>query len=241
MTSQSSVDALVQSAGLIFSGTVTDLGVSSVPTLSPSLDLGVVLVDRTFRADEVLGDLRGQSITVAPREGEALRRGERAIFFTHSWVHDRGIAVREVARLDVSEADAVADAVGRLPELHLRDRINGSVAVVEGMVTRVRSVEQKSFERNAAIWAAADLTVTRVLRGEELRSAVVYFPRSDHPSWDDAPRFHQGQRGIFLLHSPARDATRSEASLEEGSLVALDPADFQPASQLPVVQKLISE
>jgi hypothetical protein len=241
MTAQASIDALVQSAGMIFSGTVTEIGASSVPTLPPSPSLGVVLVDRTFRADEILGDLQGRSITVEPREGDALHRGEQAIFFTRSWIHDRGIAVDEVARLDVSEAAAVADAVARLPELHLGDRLQDAAAVVEGTVAGVRPVEQKTRERNAAKWAAADLNVTRVLHGDAPESVVVYFPTADHPLWEDAPRFYEGQSGIFVLRSPARDATPSEASLEEGSFTALDPADFQQESQLPVVQKLISE
>jgi len=229
MATSASIDALVQSAGMIFSGTVTELGASSVPTVPPRAGLGIVLVDRTFRSHEILGDLRGQSITVEPSEGDALHRGEQAIFFTHSWIHDRGIAVREVARLDVSEASVVADAVARLPELHLRDRMEGAAAVVEATVVRTRrAIEQKTRERNRAKWAAADLDVTRVLRGNAPKSVVVYFPTSDHPFWEDAPRFRKGQRGIFVLRSPSRDRTRSEASLEEGSFTALDPADFQP-------------
>jgi hypothetical protein len=231
---------LTLSASLIFSGTVVERGTSTVPAVPASRRLVVVRVDRPLRVDPVLGDLRGKMITVAAAAPEQLNPGQKAVFFTNSWIHGRGIAVREVEHVDIQEEDQVAVAVAQLPQVHLTDRLRSAELVVNAEVSRTNSVERKSFERNVAQWVAAELNINRVLRGESRESAIVYFPTSDHPLWASAPRFEQGQRGVFVLHAPARDRTPSEAMLETGSLVALDPADFQPESELPRVEELLA-
>jgi hypothetical protein len=231
---------LTVSASLIFSGTVVERGTSTVPTVPPSQNLVVVRVDRPLRVDPVLGDLRGKLVTVVATAPENLSSGQRAVFFTNSWIHGRGIAVREVQHIDVHEEDEVASAVAQLPQVHLTGRLRNAELVVDAKVVRIDPVERKSFERNVAHWVAAPLEINRVLRGQSREPAIVYFPTSDHPLWARAPRFSEGQRGIFILHAPDRNRSPSEASLDAGSLVALDPADFQPQSELDKVQQLLA-
>jgi hypothetical protein len=231
---------LTLSASLIFSGTVVERGTSTVPAVPPSPKLITVRVDRPLRVDPVLGDLRGKLITVAAIEPEKLSPGQRAVFFTNSWIHGRGIAVREVQHVDIQEEDQVASAVAQLPEVHLKDRLISAKLVVDAEVTSISPVEKRSTERNVALWAAAELRVRRVLRGTAVQSTRVYFPTAVWPPWRNAPRFKEGQQGIFILHAPARDRTLSEATLEADSLVALDPADFQPESELQRVEELIA-
>jgi len=233
------VEELVGSSSLIFAGTVIERGASTVPAVSPTDKLVVVRLDRGLRVDPALGDVSGKAITVAATAPESLSPGQRAVFFTNSWIHGRGIAVREVEHVDIREEDNVAAAVNRLPQVHLLERLRGAQLVVDARVTRITQVRQTSGERNAAVWAAANLTIEKVLRGEPERSTVVYFPTSDHPLWARAPRFTAHQRGVFILHAPSRDATLSEATIEPGILVALDPADLQPESQLPEVERLL--
>jgi len=217
-----------------------ELGTSTVPSVPPGQNLVVVRVDRALRVDPVLGNLQGKMITVASTAPETLSRGQRAVFFTNSWIHGRGIVVREVEHVDVQEEDRVAAAVAQLPQVHLMDRLKSAELVVDAEVTRISPVEKRSPERKAALWAAAELRVRRVLHGPATQSTQVYFPTADWPPWTNAPRFREGQRGIFVLHIPARDRSLSESALEAGSLVALDPADFQPESELPRVQELIA-
>jgi len=224
---------------MIFSGAVTQVGASSVPSLSPRDDLIVVRVERGLLVAAVLGELRGRLVTVATRPPNKLKPNDRAIFFAHSWIHGRGIAVREVAREDISEEAAVAAAVAQLPRVHLESRALGAELVVDADVVRVTPAERTTFERNAALWAVAELKVRSVLQGPPVDSVMVYFPTSDHPLWARAPRFKEGQRGVFILRAPSRNRTPSEAALESTSWVALDPADFQPESQLEGVAKLL--
>jgi hypothetical protein len=231
---------LTRSSSLVFSGTVVERGTSTVPAVSPSQRLVVVRVDRALRVDPILGDLRGKMITVAATAPETLTPGQRAVFFTNSWIHGRGIAVREVEHVDVREEDRVAAAVGQLPQVHLMDRLKSAELVVDAEVERVSPVEKRSPERNVALWADAELRVRRVLHGTATQLTRVYFPTADWPPWTTAPRFRERQRGVFILHQPDRDRTLSEPTLEAGSLIALDPADFQPESELHRVEELLA-
>jgi len=235
-----SLQELTRSSGLIFSGTVVERGTSSVPAVRKSDNLIVARVDRALRVEPVLGDLRGKLITIVAVAPESLGLGQQAVFFTNSWIHGRGIAAREVAHLDAGQADLVAQAVTKLPEDHLIERFRSAELVVDAEVTNVGAANKVTRDRKAAWWAPAELKIKKVLRGKSRESAVVYFATADWPPWTNALRLKQGQNGVFILHSRSQTATRSEAALEAGSLVAVDPADFQPASQLAAVQKLLA-
>jgi hypothetical protein len=233
-----SIPELTRSSSFIFSGTVMEHGRSTVPDVPSSDKLVVVRLDRPLRVDPVLGDLRGKMITVAAIAPASLSAGQQAVFFTQSWVHGRGIAVREIEHRDIAQEHEVVAAVAQLPQLHLSDRLQSAELVVAAEVVRIQPVPRASFERNAAHWAEAELRVTEALHGRPAASTLVYFPTSDHPVWARAPRFQQHQKGIFILRSPSR-RTPSEASLPANALVAPDPADYQPDSQLQEVEKLL--
>lgn len=231
---------LTRSSGFIFSGTVVKLGDSTVSTLPPDKDFVVIRVERGLRVDSVLGDLTGKLITMAPSRPGSLRPEQRAVFFTHSWIHGGGIAVREVAHLDPAAEAEVAAAVELLPEVELAERLLSAELVVLAEVARIENLPRTSYERDAALWAAAHLQIERVIRGVPHEPVVVYFPTSVGPPWFDAPRFKEGQRGVFVLHEPSRDKNLSEKSLAAGSLLALDPSDFLPESKLPQVESLLA-
>jgi hypothetical protein len=236
----SALEKVTRSSSLIFSGTVVQRGTSTVPSLQPSENLVVVRVDRGLRVDPVLGDLQGKILTMAALAPESLLPDQKAIFFTNSWIHGRGIAVRELKHLEIREEDAVAAVIEQLPQLHLLERLQNAELVVNADVVRISPFEKRSGERKVALWAAAELHVKKVLRGQARESTVVYFPTAEWPPWTNAPRFKEQQRGVFILHAPRRDATLSEATLEDGCLVALDPADFQAISQLQDIENLLA-
>jgi hypothetical protein len=235
----SSIAELTRRASLIFTGTVTQLGSSTVPLLPASGALAVVRVDRGLRVDPVLGDLRGKTITVAPASPAALTVGQSAVFFTNSWIHGGGIAVRELDHVSTSQEQDVAAAVARLPEAHLMDRLRAAELVVVARVARVGTDRRISRERNAAFWASADLHVDRVLLGAPRSATTVHFPTVNRPPWTSAPKFKEGQRGVFILHSRPRPTNRSFSVLDPESLVALDMDDFQPHARLKDVEALV--
>jgi hypothetical protein len=235
-----SLQELTRSSSLIFSGTVVERGTSTVSAVPANEKLVVVRLDRGLRVDPVLGDLRGKMITVAAAVPATLSPGQRAVFFTNSWLHGRGIAVRELEHVDIGQEESVATVVAQLPQIHLSERLQNAELVAHAEIVRVSQVAKRSRERKAALWAAAELRVERILRGQPRKSTMVYFPTAEWPPWTNAPRFKEGQRGVFILHAPSRNASLSEATLESGSLVALDPADFQPESQLSQVEQLLA-
>jgi hypothetical protein len=233
-------ESLVRSTGLIFAGTVMELGRSSVPAVKPADNLIVVRVDRGLRVDKALGDIRGKTVTVAVKDPKAFRAGQQAVFFTNSWIHGQGIAVREVEHAEIQAQDSVAAIIAKLPELHLIDRLRAAVLVVHAEVTRVGPVERFSLLRDDALWRPAELQVLHVLRGAPRSPTIAHFPTAKHPDWARAPRFTERQRGIFVLHAPSSGRHPSLAALPAGALIVTDPDDFQPESRLAEVEKLVA-
>ena len=207
------LEELVRSSRLIFVGTVLERGTSTVAIVAPREDLVMVRLDRALRANPVLGDLRGKTITVATPAPQALAVGQSAVFFTNSWIHGQGIAVREVAHWDSQEEGRVAAAISAMPQLHLMERLESAELVVVAEVAQVRQVQSEGYGRKAFAWLAADIQIERTLRGAPRDTAVVYFPAANKGWSRNAPRFTEHQRGIFLLRPKSSVPSSSLASL----------------------------
>ena len=235
-----SIDDLARQASLVFAGTVTELGASTVPLLPASEKLVVVRVDRGLRVDPVLGDLRGKLITVDATAPRTLKVGQHAIFFTRSWIHGRGLAVHEVAHVDPGQEQETATAIARLPEQHLKERVESAELRVAAQVTHIGAARKSRQRRNAAFWAPADLRVDRVILGSRRQTTTVFFPTTQRPPWTNAPKLKEGQSGIFILHPVSRPSSAFFSDLDPGSLIVLDPDDFQADSQLSKVESLVA-
>ncbi len=127
------ISDLVQLSTFIFVGTVLERGASAVPFVPAGENLLTVRLDRSLRIDPVLGDLQGKTITVAVDSAAQFTADQKVVFLANSWVHGRGIAVREVAHLDAGEADRVAAAVAQIPQRHLLDRLQDADVVVDAL------------------------------------------------------------------------------------------------------------
>jgi len=236
-----SIFDLTRSASLIFSGTVVKLGASDLPTLPAREHYAVIQVDRGLRVDPALGNLRSKSITMATKPGSGdLEEGQKAVFFTQSWIQAKGIAVQEVGRLGIESEDAVAKAVADLPDLHLKDRLQSAQRVLLAEVSEIRDMPNQKRARDAPFWSVAVLRVIEALKGGT-ESAQVFFPTSKTRPWFRAPRFTPYQRGVFLLHA---DEPRAVGWLEgttaaDETFTALDPADFQPESKVEEIKRLL--
>lgn len=234
---------LVKESSFIFSGTVIELGASSVANLEPRENFAVIRIDRALRFDPALGDLRGRAVTVALLDRGELQPGNRMIFFASDWIHGGGIAAREIAHVLPQLEDEVTVEVKLLPERHLADRLADAVLVVIANVLRVIPTPFDISWRNAPQWAAASLQIVKVLRGEPTQNAKVLFPTSQRPTWLRAPHLSKGQHAIFLLHRPPDWVSVSDSESRPPSEVftVLDPADVQPESQRQLVERLLSQ
>jgi hypothetical protein len=151
----------------------------------------------------------------------------------------------------------------------LQKRVAEAETVVTGKVINVRIPQSSSggrpataaaTESDAAVepsgrisehdpeWREAVIEVEEVEKGRtQTRNVVILFPSSNDVQWYRAPKFEAGQQGVFLLHPRAEQAesrgleAAALSDSEEEIYVALDPADFQPTQQLPVVKTLIAQ
>jgi hypothetical protein len=236
------IQKLVPISSLIFSGTVVEQGASSVANLQPRANFAVVRIDRTLRSDPALGSLHGKPVTVALSNGTKLQDGERAIFLTSDWIQGGGIAVHEVAHFDRGREQAIASAVEQLPERHLADRLSSSVLVVIAEVIATKPTPFDFRWRNAPQWAIASFRFLYALRGLPTENTKALFPTSTRPTWARSPRLSKGQRGIFLLHRPAVwTIPMLQDSLTSEEFAVIDPADVQPESQRPWIEKLLRQ
>lgn len=237
------IQELVRDASLIFSGTVVELGASSVTNLAPRDNFAVVRVDNPLRFDPALGDLRRRMITVELLEQGELQPDKRVIFFTLNWIQGGGIAAREVAHVHAQQEDEVAAEVARLPERHLAERLASAILVLAAEVREIKPTPFDIRSRDAPQWATARFRNVEGLRGEPIENMVVLFPTSGRPMWARSPRLNKGQRGIFLLHRPPDWPPLPDVgpNLTSAVYTLLDPADVQPNSQRPLIEKLLSQ
>jgi len=233
-----SIPELVQASTFIFSGTVLELQ-ASVPIVTANELLITVRLDRSLRVDPVLGDMRGETIIVAVSSTEQFEVGQQAVFFANSAVHGRGIAVREVAHVDVGQADLVAAAVAQLPRRHLLNRLQDATVVVDATITKI-DPPGFTFDQHDGLWAAAHMRIKATLKGTAPSPRVFYFATAEWPPFDRMPRFELRQAGIFILHVPPVDTPTHGGTLPGGSLVAIDASDFQESSESASIGRLLA-
>jgi hypothetical protein len=138
--------------------------------------------------------------------------------------------------------------------------------VIEGEVSSIHLPKAEAAATRAARsngpvsehdpkWREAVIDVSVVHKGEPAtKQVVVRFPSSTDVQWHRAPKFHTGDRGVWLLHSPEApsiadaaakpamaSALAAPATAMPGAPVytALSPMDFQPANQLDNVASVI--
>ena len=96
------------------------------------------------------------------------------------------------------------------------------------------------ISEHAPLWQEAVIAVDEVHKGGRARKQVVVrFPSSSDVRWYQAPKFHAGQEGVFLLHKQQAGGARAKAMgapLKGEQYTALHPEDFQPLDQLPQIR-----
>jgi hypothetical protein len=238
---QKSIEDLLDTASLVFSGTVAKVAASTVDLFAARASFAVVRVDRGLQVTPELGELRGRLVTVDTAAVRALRRGDAAVFFTRSRVHGGGILTRELARLGIEREDDVAAAVARLHERRLAARLRQATLVVLGEVVAIRQLPLQAGTGEAPQWAAASLQVERTFKGHPPDRLTVLFPIDPRQAPADAPRLSREQRGVFVLHDkPAADLPPGDLPPGTVPLAVLHVADFQAAWLASSIEQLLA-
>ena len=270
MAVRSKSQDLTGQAKFVFQGTVKKIRSATFKEVPVSDRTVVVRVDDLIQAPEVLRDYVGRDVTVQLAPAEKVAPGQTLIFYTNGWSFGEGLALQSVGHKAAtpSMVSALAlhpgDPVRSLQARETLAQAADADLIVTGRVSSVRlpPAEMRSravamtsgrtsdrISEHAPLWQEAVIDIEEVHKGRHAeKHVVVNFPSSTDVRWHQAPKFHTGQEGIFLLHkgqvaaSSARGAVRGSAAAPppvEG-YTALQPGDFQPLDELPRI-KLATE
>ena len=226
-------------ATFVFVGTVVEAGGSTLAQLPASSQTYIVQVDEVLLQRGTFDDQGGQRVTVVA-EGGRLGAGDRYLFHTEPFMFGASVAVRAI---DVESADQVgaqaAEAMRTDFELQaVRQRVEQAGLIVSGMVTSVRQVRQPRLEsEHLPDLRQAVVKVDSVLKGDVSGEEVSFlFAASRDVHYVRAPKFQEGDAGIFMLNAGTRAATAMKLGTQE--LTMFDAQDFLPSSMLEAIQTM---
>jgi len=261
MTPKPRARQLADEAKFVFQGSVKKVKASTLKGVPKSDRTVVVRVDRVIQAPEALSDHAGRDVTVLLAPGEKVDPGQTLIFYTNGWIFGEGVAVQSIGH-ETATTPKVA-ALSNHPDEPVRSlRTREALAqadradlIVTGRVAAVRlpaaeanarakgmasGCTSERISEHAPLWQEAVIAVDEVHKGGRARKQVVVrFPSSSDVRWYQAPKFHAGQEGVFLLHKQQAGGARAKAMgapLTGEQYTALHPGDFQPLDQLPQIR-----
>ncbi len=267
MAVRSKSQDLTGQAKFVFQGTVQKMKSVAFKEVPVSDRTVVVRVDQLIHAPEVLRDYVGRDVTVQLAPGEKVAKGETLIFYTNGWTFGEGLALQSVGHKEATPSTVSALALhpgDPVASLHAREALAQAAdadLIVSGRVSAVRLPPEEATARAAAmtsgrttdrisehapLWQEAVIDIDEVHKGSHPeKHVVVKFPSSTDVRWHNAPKFHAGQEGVFLLHkgqvaARAIRAAGAAAAAPAQGYTALHFEDFQPFDELPRI-KLATE
>jgi hypothetical protein len=240
------IENWLQQSQWVIQGTVEQTRAATLKGLPVSEHTLVLRVDEILHGPQQFNDHRGRQITLYSGRSEGLKPGQRAVFFTRSWLYGESLAVAEVGRLEGGAATMrveIAAANQRIADQRLVERINRAELVIAGTVMETRPLPPQAGRRRIETehdpdWWEAIIRVNSVEKGSVPEGVIVIlFANSMDELWIDSPKFRNGQEGIWILQ---RDQTeKGWPVLRVPGRTALDPLDFQAIQQLERIRQLI--
>lgn len=241
MSPSSSVKQLSQQAKFIFVGTVRQKGASTMTEVPATNNMLVVRVDRVIEAPPLLKDYAGQEITVQLSPGQRVNAGQKRLFFTNGWIFGSSIAVVAVGHVAANETaiNQATNAVQAIPDQVFLERAQSARLVVSGKVVEVREPQAPTrgpITEHDPMWREAVVQVEEVAKGSMAASAggqvVVRFSASRDARWQDAPKFHVNQEGVFMLGDSSGERALGLEAAPGRAFNVVESDDFQPKQQL---------
>ena len=198
-------------AELVFRGTIVEMAGTTMAALAASDLTATVIVEKVYRAPEVMRLLTGKIITVVLNDRESLSAGDNLIFMTKGWLYGESIAVLELGRVHAQ----VTDEKGFVQRLNeetqvskdeaLAERIHNATLVVAGTVLETRLLEttkRQPISEHMPMWAEAVVRVASTERGPSPgHDIVVVYPESRDVMWYRTPKFGKGDSGVWILRN----------------------------------------
>jgi hypothetical protein len=272
----------IENAKFLFKGTVQKLNASTLAHIPKNAQTAIVRVDEILHAPPALAKTLGKQITVKLIAGSKVKPNEHLLFHANGWLFGDSVAVEAVKQekpqgTQTMLEERVSDPVRNLRERELANRVADAAMVIEGEVSSVHLPPAESITETPGMsstrpvsehdpkWREAVINVAAVHKGKPgAKQVVLRFPSSTDVQWHRAPKFHTGDRGVWLLQPSAQAAAErkaakrkgpGKAALEEAApmtvpgapvvYTALHPMDFQPANKLesvaPVIRTAVAE
>jgi hypothetical protein len=248
MMPDASAKDLLTSSSLVFSGTVLDVGTSSVPGLPVNNRTAIVRVDEMLTGPSDLLRLpSGSQVTVQlAADLPELQPGDQAAFFTNGLAYGESIAVAEVGRIPVEQTPAgprlagglqasraVEEATAAIAQDEVLGHARRADAVLRGQVVSLAATPDAGAprEHDPNWWIArlaVDLVVKASVPGLEggTGSVDVLYANSIDIRWKESPKPKAAQAGLWLLHDTAPENEHL------APLQMLHSIDLQPSIQL---------
>jgi len=249
-------------ARFVFKGTVQKLKAATMREVQVDERTAIVRVDEVIQAPEALSHYAGQNITVQLAGKSKLKKGQQAVFYTNGLLFGDSVAVQaidhhDLEKLPAAMAVAGGDPIKNLAAKDIQARFSSADVIVSGRVTSVRVPSDVVAAKAAGLadptvtgpisehdpdWRIGEIQVDQVHKGShKAKTAEVRFPSSPDVMWHDAPKFHTGQEGFFILHKSEKEkaAAKAAPTKDAGEYVALHPVDFQPFDEPGGIRNLI--
>jgi hypothetical protein len=200
----------------------------------------VVRIDEVIEAPGAPAGLLRQEITVQLSQTGLLKAGDQATFFTRGWLLGNSMAVIELGHAVDQSVQQTGEQVQatrqKTADEALQAEIASAESIVAGTVASVRPSHIPHIgSEHDPDWYEAEITVSSVVKGHlPSHTVTVLFPHSDDPMWQGAPKFKEGQQGIWLLH-------RNQMNLPgiKDQYTVLNTLDFQTMENLERIRKLV--
>ncbi len=202
---------MLTASDIVFVGTVLHQGTASFYGVPVSENTIIVRVDEVIDQPSKVTLMAGDTVTVQVLDRSPLRGGVQATFYTQAWIFGEGVAVREVGHELVAQAAGVAQGqdaqtiLQQRQDEQLRARIAAADMVMVGRVVSVGPSTLSQFQPTSPVtehdpgWQEAVVEVETGIKGvADAQRVVVRFPTSMDVQWFNAPRFTNGQEGVFI-------------------------------------------
>lgn len=242
------VKELLARSGLVFTGTVDEVGASTVSDVPVDERTVVVQVGEALHAPDAVDLAPGARVTVQLADTlPTLSPGDEATFFANGVVYGDGLAVAEVGRVSPQQAavmspglagtgvaeSPVQAALAELTQDEVVEHARSAVAVVRAQVTGLRMVPRTGApHEHDPLWWIATLHTDLVAKGdlEAPTDVPVLYANSLDVRWRRHLKPKAGQGGLWLLH-----ATEGEAA-GLARYVLIHELDLQDSIMLDVLR-----
>jgi hypothetical protein len=243
-----SMKELLASSGLVFTGTVSEAGATSISGVPVDERTAIVQLSELLKGPAGMTLPPGSAITVQlSSDLPILQPGDQATFFTNAWIYGETLAVTEVGRMPVEAGAArtatlagrpapITEAEAALAELaqdEVLEHARAADAVVRGQVISLAQVPGTRAPReHDPDWWIATLAVDLVAKGqvpnttEGVSTVGVLYANSQDISWRESLKPKASQAGLWLLHRTTGE-TESLAPFQVSHAL-----DLQPSVQL---------